>query len=173
MIGYLSLLQSFSRQSFLSYSNSALDLYFMPHCWEWFPLVAGGIWRFEKKKSQHWNARFTLCSGDVAAALADTVQGRVTRFKWYRNIFKGCFNDCWQKVMQSVNGRSCSWMGNNTSAFLVAMALLHWLVSVWEGQSLVLHCHTLHPSSNFPVNLECVMVRGCEVVFKTPFQAMF
>lgn len=115
----------------------------------------------------------SLCSGVVAATLAETVQGRVTRFKWYRNIFKDCFSGCWQKVMQSVNGRSCSWMGNKKSVFLVAMALLHWLVSVWEGQSLVLHHHTSHPSSNFPVSLECVAVCGCEVVFRALFQAMF
>lgn len=79
--------------------------------------------------------------------------GWVTRFKWYRNIFKGCFNDCWQKVTQSVNGRSCSWMWNNTSFFLVAMALLHGLVSAWEGEGLVLHPNTLHPPINCTVRL--------------------
>lgn len=167
--------QSFFRQSFLCYSTSALDLFFMPLLGR----VSTGDGRNRKSLRGQIPAlkcqalSLSLCSGVVAATLAETVQGRVTRFKWYRNVFKDCFSGCWQKVTQSVNGRSCSWMGNKKSVFLVAMALLHWLVSVWEGQSLVLHHHTFHPSSNFPVSLECVTVRGCEVAFRTLFQAMF
>lgn len=170
---FVILLQSFFRQSLLCYSTSALDLCFMPLLGR----VSTGdrrTWKILRGQISALKCQaLSLCSGVVAATLAETVQGRVTRFKWYRNIFKDCFSGCWQKVMQSVNGRSCSWMGNKKSVFLVAMALLHWLVSVWEGQSLVLHHHTSHPSSNFPVSLECVAVCGCEVVFRALFQAMF
>lgn len=166
------LFKSFIRQSFLCYSTSALDLFFM--------LLLGRVSTGDMRNRKILRGQIpalkcqalSLCSRIVAATLAETVQGQVTRFKWYRNVFKDCFSGCWQKVTQSLNGRSCSWMGNK-SVFLVAMALLHWLVSVWEGQSLVLHHHTSHPSSNFPVSLECVMVCGCEVVFRTLLQAMF